>query len=177
MYALIERHLPPGWSLIRGARLLRVDEQPFPNQSVACGMCMWGAAQLERGYCGEPRLTGLSKWRTGTSPLRRPPLCPVLSSDHVPSPLPCPDTTRRHLKGEADLLLVDPNQVVQAVLEVKTASGNPFLALYEDVTRCGEAGGWGGFRSRDFRPCEKMLTGAQRIGCYACFMWVSRDLI
>ena len=96
MYALIERHLPPGWSLIRGARLLRVDEQPFPNQSVACGMCMWGAAQLERGYCGEPRLTGLSKWRTGTSsvastlprPLLRPCAFGILRPCAPPPPLP-----------------------------------------------------------------------------------------
>ena len=120
-----------------------------------------------------PRLVYMADWDLfgglHSAPSSPPTMCPP--------PSPALMSRRRHLKGEADLLLVDPNQVVQAVLEVKTASGNPFLALYEDVTRCGEAGGWGGFRSRDFRPCEKMLTGAQRIGCYACFMWVSRDLI
>ncbi|KAG2489138.1 hypothetical protein HYH03_012364 [Edaphochlamys debaryana] len=44
-----------------------------------------------------------------------------------------PFPNRKHLKGEADLLLVDPEGVVQAVVEVKTAKGNPYVALYEDV--------------------------------------------
>ncbi|KAG1670950.1 hypothetical protein FOA52_011385 [Chlamydomonas sp. UWO 241] len=73
MFQLMQAQLPPGWSLYSGARLLRVDNEPFPNQ--------------------------------------------------------------KYLKGEADLLLVDPDGVVQALLEVKTASGNLFLALYEDVNR------------------------------------------
>ncbi|EFJ44538.1 hypothetical protein VOLCADRAFT_95267 [Volvox carteri f. nagariensis] len=40
---------------------------------------------------------------------------------------------RKRLKGEADLLLVDPDGVVQAVVEVKTAKGNPYVALYDDI--------------------------------------------
>ncbi|KAG2426724.1 hypothetical protein HYH02_014764 [Chlamydomonas schloesseri] len=44
-----------------------------------------------------------------------------------------PFVNRKHLKGEADLLLVDPDGVVQALVEVKTAKGNPYVALYEDV--------------------------------------------
>jgi len=39
------------------------------------------------------------------------------------------------LKGEADMLIVDPHGIVQAIVEIKTAKGNPYLALYEDVTR------------------------------------------
>lgn len=33
------------------------------------------------------------------------------------------------------MLLADPSGVATVMLEVKTASGNPFLALYEDVVR------------------------------------------
>ena len=100
MYALIERHLPPGWSLIRGARLLRVDEQPFPNQSVACG-CACG----EQHSWNEDTVGNLDSpacLNGGLGPLRWPPPCPVLSSDHVhsgssdhvPPPLPCPDAAQ-----------------------------------------------------------------------------------
>ncbi|GLI65405.1 hypothetical protein VaNZ11_008962, partial [Volvox africanus] len=42
---------------------------------------------------------------------------------------------RKRLKGEADLLLVDPDNVVQAVVEVKTAKGNPYVALYDDISK------------------------------------------
>lgn len=73
VFKLIERELPPGWTVYSSARLLKIDDEAFPNQ--------------------------------------------------------------KFLKGEADLLLTDPDGVVQAVLEVKTASGNLFLALYEDVIR------------------------------------------
>lgn len=73
VHRLVKRQLPPGWRLYSGARLLKTDDEVFPNQ--------------------------------------------------------------KFLKGEADLLLTDPEGVVQAVLEVKTASGNLFLALSEDVVR------------------------------------------
>ncbi|GIL76679.1 hypothetical protein Vretifemale_6233 [Volvox reticuliferus] len=42
---------------------------------------------------------------------------------------------RKRLKGEADLLLVDPDGIVQAVVEVKTAKGNPYVALYDDISK------------------------------------------
>ncbi len=32
MYNLIERELPPGWTLYHGARLLKIDDEAFPNQ-------------------------------------------------------------------------------------------------------------------------------------------------
>ncbi|KXZ49541.1 hypothetical protein GPECTOR_20g395 [Gonium pectorale] len=46
-----------------------------------------------------------------------------------------PFRTARRLKGEADVLLVDHEGCVQALLEVKTAKGNPYVALYEDVDK------------------------------------------
>ena len=46
-----------------------------------------------------------------------------------------PFPNSRGLKGEADLLIVDPSGCVQSILEVKTASGNLFLALYEDLDK------------------------------------------
>ena len=32
VYQLIEGRLQPGWSLLRGARLMQLDGKPYPNQ-------------------------------------------------------------------------------------------------------------------------------------------------
>eukprot|EP00195_Chlamydomonas_chlamydogama_P006847 CAMPEP_0202911712 /NCGR_PEP_ID=MMETSP1392-20130828/55710_1 /ASSEMBLY_ACC=CAM_ASM_000868 /TAXON_ID=225041 /ORGANISM="Chlamydomonas chlamydogama, Strain SAG 11-48b" /LENGTH=482 /DNA_ID=CAMNT_0049602329 /DNA_START=288 /DNA_END=1736 /DNA_ORIENTATION=+ len=64
-----------------------------------------------------------------------PPGWSLYSGAHLLSVEGQPFKNEKFLKGEADLLLVDPEGVVQAVLEVKTAGGNLFLALYEDVIR------------------------------------------
>ena len=57
---------------------------------------------------------------------------PCLVSSSLPRSFPL---CRKFLKGEIDVLLADPSGVATVMLEVKTASGNPFLALYEDVVR------------------------------------------
>lgn len=71
--SLLERELPPGWTMHTQCRIVAVDDEPFRNVKM--------------------------------------------------------------IKGEADVVLADCQGIVQAILEVKTAKGNPYLALYEDVQR------------------------------------------
>ncbi|GAX75698.1 hypothetical protein CEUSTIGMA_g3141.t1 [Chlamydomonas eustigma] len=99
IYDLVLRELPEGWRLYSGARLLKVDGEPFPNKKL--------------------------------------------------------------LKGEADILLVDPLGIVQAVIEVKTASGNIFLALHEDVIRLSALINLVGGRRVQFSPADRSVVTLQ----------------
>jgi hypothetical protein len=109
VYTLLKDTLRPGWSLQRGARLLGVDGEPYPNQRLLKGEADLllvdpdNVVQVRDGSVG----IGL-----GASPA---------------------DATVRGLGPQG--IYLSPFSLSQAVIEVKTAGGNLFLAMYEDVTR------------------------------------------